>query len=161
MAARIPLVINNGLIQQLQSGDTILAPASTASIRSLTNGEASAAIVIGTPVYMSGADSMKRAQANATSTSKVIGLGYDTTTASAAAGNVCVNGTLVATTVQWDAVAGTTGGLTFNSTYYLDPATVGKITGTAPTTVGQTVVAIGTALSSTELEIAIQPYILL
>lgn len=161
MAIKIPLVITNGIIQQLQSGDTILSATSTASIRSFTNGEGAAAIVIGAPVYISANDTMKRAQANAVSTSKVIGLGYDISTAAAAAGNVAINGTLTATTGQWDAVAGTTGGLVFNTTYYLDPATVGKITGTAPTTVGQTVVSIGIASSTTELEIDIQAYILL
>ena len=45
MAIHLPLVIgSDGLVQQLQFGDNISVPANTPSIRSVTNGEASAAV---------------------------------------------------------------------------------------------------------------------
>lgn len=162
MAIRQPLVLGaDGLAQQLQSGDSISSPTTVPSIRAVTNGEASAALVIGTPVYASAADVVKRAQANAKTTSKLAGLWYDATTAAAAVGNLASDGVIVATTVQWDAVASTTGGLTFNTTYFLDPVTVGKITATPPITAGQCNVVIGVAISATELFLQIEQPILL
>lgn len=161
MTVRIPLVIANGVIQQLQSGDSILAPTATVDVRTLTNGEGAAAGVIGMAVYMFGNDSFKLARANASGTAGVIGLVNDVSIAAAGSGLIAVAGVLVATTGQWDAVAGTTGGLVFGTLYYLDPTTVGKITGTAPTAVGQLVVQVGRALSTTEMEILVQPPILL
>ena len=71
---------------------------------------------------------------------------------------------LIGTTAQWDAVVtGETGGLTFNSLYFLDSANVGKITTTVPTGAGTGVVntLIGRAISTTELELNIQQPILL
>jgi hypothetical protein len=154
MAIRLPVVIGtDGLLQQLQAGDSIQSPTNAPSIRSVTNGESSVAITIGMPVYASAADAVKRAQANAKATSGVIGLVYDVTIAAGASGNIAESGVLVATTVQWDSVAGTTGGLVFNTIYFLDPATPGKITSTVPTTVGQVNLPLGRALSTTELDI--------
>lgn len=162
MSLRKPLVVGtDGLAQQLQAGDSIDAGTVTSQTRSVTNGEGSAAIVIGAPVYANAADTVKRAQANAKSTSKLAGLGFDASTAAAAAGNIIFGGILVATTGQWDAVAGTTGGLAFGTYYFLDPATAGKITATVPTTVGQCVTLVGLALSTTELELMLEPPILL
>lgn len=162
MAVKTPLVLgSDGLPQQLQSGDSILSAASTYTSRSVTNGEGAAAIVIGAPVYATAADTVKRAQANAKSTSKLAGLGLDASIAAAASGNIITGGILVATTTQWDAVAGTTGGLAFGTQYFLDPANAGKITATPPTTVGQCNVLVGIALSTTELELQISPPILL
>lgn len=162
MSIKVPLVLGtDGQIQQLQSGDTLGAPTNTPSIRSVTNGESSAALTIGMPVYASAADSVKRAQANAKSTSLLAGLVYDSSIAAGAAGNIAQSGVLVATTAQWDAVAGTTGGLVFNTNYFLDPANPGKITSTVPTTVGQCNVLVGRAISTTELEIILNQPILL
>jgi hypothetical protein len=162
MALKLPLVIGtDGLPQQLQTGDSINVAASTYTSRSVTNGETSLAVVIGAPVYASAADTVKRAQANTKATSKLVGLGLDASIAAAGVGNIITGGILVATTAQWDAVAGTTGGLAFGTYYFLDPATVGKITGTVPTTVGQCVTLVGVALSTTELELSIQPPTLL
>lgn len=154
MTTRLPLVLGaDGLAQQLQAGDNISSPTNTPSIRSVTNGESSVALTIGTPVYASAADTVKRGQANAKSTGKLAGLCYDSTIAAAAAGNICQSGVLIATTVQWDAVTSQTGGLTFNATYFLDPATLGKITTVVPVTVGQVVTVVGMAISTTELEL--------
>lgn len=162
MAIRLPVVIGaDGLQQQLQSGDTISAANNTPSVRSVTNGESSAAITIGMPVYASAADTVKRAQANAKSTSKLAGVVYDVSIAAAGVGNIAQSGIIVATTAQWDAVAGTTGGLLFNTLYFLDPVTPGKMTATPPTTVGQCNAIVGMAISSTELELQISQPILL
>jgi len=116
-----------------------------------TNGESSAAIVIGAPVYVSAADTVKRAKADAASTAAVVGLAYEASTSASSLGLIKPDGVLKATTTQWDAVTGGSGGLTAGSLYYLDAATAGKLTTTSPSTAGQYVVKVGRALSSTEL----------
>jgi hypothetical protein len=157
MALRKPLVQVAGQIQQLQAGDSLDIEAETIN---QTNDEAGA-IVVGTPVYSDAADGVKKAQANASATKDVLGLVAAVSIANGASGAIALDGILVATTAQWDVVAGTTGGLTFKTRYYLDPATAGKITATPPSTVGQYIVEIGIALSTTELKIDIMPSILL
>lgn len=162
MALKSPLVLgSDGLPQQLQAADSIFSAQALYTSRSVTNSEGAAAIVIGAPVYAFAADGVKKAQANAKATSKIAGLGLDATVAAAGTGNIITSGVLVATTAQWDAVAGTTGGLVFGTYYFLDPATAGKITATVPTTVGQCVALVGIALSTTELELQIGTPILL
>ncbi|WP_158810263.1 hypothetical protein [Beijerinckia sp. L45] len=163
MTVRAPLVLGpDGLPQQLQSGDSISAPVNTPSIRAVANNETAVALAFGQPVYANAADGVKRAQANSKTTSKLAGLVYDATIAAGANGNIAQSGVLVGTTAQWDAaVTGQTGGLTFGSLYFLDPGNVGKLTTTPPTTVGTCNVAIGTALSATELELQIAQPILL
>lgn len=160
MTLRKPLVIVSGQVEQLQSGDTLDVAAAYAGVIALTNDEAGA-IVIGTPVYADAADGVKKARANATGTSKVVGLVQDVTVAGGGSANIQYDSVLAATTAQWDTAAGTTGGLTFNTWYYLDPSSAGKITPTAPTTVGQLVCPIGKALSTTELLIEIGTSVLL
>lgn len=160
MALRKPIVMNAGQMQQIQSGDDLDAAASGTTDVSLTNAEAGA-VVCGTPVYSFGAGTVKKAKADAAGTSKVVGLMHDASTAGSAAGLVAVAGILALTTGQWDAVTGASGGLTFNNTYYLDPATAGLLTATAPTTVGQSVVAVGRALSTTTMELFVREPILL
>jgi hypothetical protein len=162
MALKSPLVIgSDGLLQQLQAGDTIATAGSTYTSRAVTNAEGALAIVIGAPVYASAADAVKNAQANAKATAKLAGLGLDPTIAAAGTGNIITSGILVATTAQWDAVAGTTGGLVAGTYYFLSPTTAGKLTSTPPTTVGQVNVLVGIALSTTELELELTAPILL
>lgn len=151
MSVRPPLVLNAGRIQQLQSGDTISAPP---ELVSLTNANGST-INICAPVYVSSAAHVDLAKGDATSTTDVIGLVYDTTIASGAAGNVIVDGIMTATTGQWDAIAGTSGGLTAGAVYYLSAATAGLLTATAPSTAGQFAVPVGRALSTTQLELTL------
>lgn len=152
MAVRKPLVVVAGQVQQLQAGDSIANPITI----SQTNDEAGA-IVIGTPVYNDALDGVKKAQANAAGTSKVLGLVADVTVATGQPANIQTGDVLAATTAQWDAVAGTSGGLAFGVDYYLDPATSGKITSVATSTVGQLLVRIGRGISTTELDIRIDP----
>jgi hypothetical protein len=161
MATRIPLVLVNGQIQQLQSSDIISVPVvSGGDIISLTNDE-SGSIVICAPVYLDAASGVKKAKADASGTKNVLGLVYDTSITNGVAGNIVVNGYLTATTGQWDAVFGTSGGLTFNTRYYLSATTAGIATATAPSTVGQYVCELGIAISTTVLKVDIQPAILL
>lgn len=112
------------------------------------NGEASA-IVIGTPVYISGADTVRKALANAQGTKDVVGFVTDITVASAGNANVQMCGPLTATTGQWDAVTGQTGGLTIGATYFLDNTTAGRLTTTVPAS--GYVCPVGKAVSTTKL----------
>lgn len=160
MALRKPLVLVDGNVQQLQAGDTLDAVAAEVDIVTMTNGNAGS-IVIGTPVYPDSPGSVDLAQANASGTVNLLGFVKDATIVSAASGSIQTDGILAATTGQWDAVTGDTGGLTAGTVYWLDPTTAGKLTTTAPTSVGQYVVRVGQAISTTELEISIEPPILL
>lgn len=152
MALRKPLVIVNGQVQQIQAGDTLDAVVNEVDVVQRTNNEATA-IVIGTPVYVDGSGTVKEAQANSLLTSRVLGLVQDTSIAAAAAGNIQTDGVFIATTGEWDAVAGTSGGLTPGVDYFLDSAAPGLLTATAPSTTGEVVVNLGLALSPTELDI--------
>jgi|SRR5882672_6380971 len=158
MAIRLPLVLVSGQIQQLQAGDSLDTRAEQFQ---LTNDEATP-VVICAPVYNDAAGGFKKAQANASGTKDVVGLvGQAPSIANGVAGAVTLDGVLTATTAQWDAVTGGSGGLTFKTRYYLDPATSGKLTTTAPTTVGQYVCEVGIAMSATDLKINVMPPILL
>lgn len=159
MALRKPLVLNAGQVQQLQAGDTLDAPQSGGDVIVLTNDEAGA-LIQGNVVYADANDGVKKAKADAAGTSKPIGLSV-TAPAAAASGQIMVSGILTLTTGQWDAAFGTTGGLVFGTIYYLSAATLGLGTVTAPTTVGQYVIELGIAISSTEFLIRIRQTILL
>ena len=154
MAARKPLVLNGGNIEQLQSGDTLLAPTTSPLGVILTN-SSGASLDPGMVVYPSGADAVSKARANASGTAFPIGMA-EATISNGASGNIIIEGVVTLTTGEWDALAGTSGGLAYGTTYYLDPSTAGLITSTAPSTVGQFVVEIGRALSTTELVLDIQ-----
>ncbi len=154
MTLRKPLVIVGGQVQQIQAGDTLDAVVSEVDLVNATNGNASP-IVIGNAVYVDAASSVDLAQADASGTIEVLGLVKDVSIGAAASGSIQTDGIMAATTTQWDAIAGTTGGLTPGSVYYLDAATPGNLTETAPTSTGQFVVRVGKALSTTEMEITI------
>lgn len=150
MPSRKPLVIVGGQLQQLQAGDTLDAAVSGGDQVIQTNSEASP-VVIGAPVYTDVANGFKKAQANAAATSKVLGIvAKSPSITNGTSGPVTTNGVVVATTLQWDAVTGGSGGLVANTTYYLDAATAGKLTATAPSTVGQYVTEVGQATSTTD-----------
>lgn len=145
-----PLVVTNGQIEQLQAGDQLASP----DLTNAQNGNA-AALVIGTPVYVSAGDTVDKAKADAASTKDVFGLVADVSIAIAGSGAIQTDGSLVATTTQWDAVTGQTGGLTPGAIYYLSAATAGMLTTAAPTADGHYVAPVGKAKSTTELEITI------
>lgn len=155
-AARRPLVVISGQITQLPAGDTLDAAASEVDVVSLTNAGGSAA-PIGSPVYVSAANSFQLARANAAATVGAIGLVRDASVAAGASGIVQTDGILTATTAQWDVVTAQTGGLTPGSAYFLSAATAGRLTTIAPTNTGEYVQRIGRAISTTALEISISP----
>jgi hypothetical protein len=148
MATKKPLVITNGQIEQLQTGDNL---ASNDLFERLN--DSGVALPKGTPVYVPATGEVAKAQANAAGTMKVFGLVADTSIADATSGSIQTDGVLTATTGQWDTITGGSGGLTPNSVYFLDAVTAGMLTATAPVADGQFVARVGLALSETELEI--------
>lgn len=154
MALRKPLVLVNGKLRQIAASDTLDAQVIEVDIVNQQNNNA-ATINIGQPVYNDGAGTVDLAQADAGGTVEVLGLVKAATIAAAASGAIQTDGVIAATTAQWDALTGDVGGLTPGSVYYLDPDTAGNITLTAPTAVGDFVVRLGKAISTTELEITI------
>jgi hypothetical protein len=151
MATRKPLVLVDGAVKRLPSGDTV--EGATAQVNfSATNGNGGA-ITVGQPVYIDGAGSVDLAQANASTTARVAGLVQDASIASAGSGNIQHSGVL--TSADWTSVVGSAT-LTAGSRYYLDAATAGQLTATPPDTTGQFVAAVGLALSTTELLIEIE-----
>lgn len=150
MAIVRPLTINNGQIERASASDTVLGPD-----HSPVTNETGGSLVIGTPVYQTGvANEVAKAHGNAVSTAKVLGLLMQTL-ADAASGYALTDGRMTATTAEWDAVTGQTGGLTPGANYYLDPTTAGMLTTTAPTADGHVVAPVGQAKSTTDFEITI------
>jgi hypothetical protein len=158
MAVRKPLVQVAGIISQLPAGDSISVPI-TGAIEIVQTNDESGSIVIGTPVYNDAAGGVKKAKADAIGTTKVMGLVSDVTIAASGTGQIATSGILTATTGQWDAVLGTSGGLAFGTVYYLSAATAGLGTSTAPSTTGQYVQRLGIALSTVDMKIDIGPLI--
>lgn len=152
MAVKLPLVIGpTGEIEQLQTGDTLNTNIANNQSILVTNANA-AAITIGMPVYISAADSVDLAVASGVTTTYAIGLVEDASIDASVTGFVLTDGVL--TSADWTTVTGAAT-LTAGSTYFLDPVTPGMLTTTAPTTAGQFVVRIGTAVSTTMLEVTI------
>lgn len=154
MAVKQLLAYYSGIAKQLQAGDTFSAPMAVQNVRSFTNGEAGP-VVIGTPLYISASDTGKKAKADALGTSDVAGLVKDASVASAGTGTCVLDGVLTATTGQWDAVTGQTGGLTPGADYYLDFTTAGKMTTTPPadSDTGKFCIKLGTAWTTTDFEV--------
>lgn len=147
MASRKPLVLDeSGNIQQLQSGDTLNAAVSENNVISRT---AAATLIAGNVVYASSATEVNKARANASGTVNVVGFAT-AAVSSSANGSIQTSGVLTLTTTEWDALAGTTGGLAYNTRYFLSAATAGLITSTAPSTTGQYVRPLLLGLSTTE-----------
>jgi hypothetical protein len=148
MAARKPLVMNAGRVQQLQAGDTLDAPVSTPATLTLTNGDAGSH-VISDVIYIDAADDAKKAKANAAGTADAFALATATIT-NGTAGVYQTNGLLAGLT-----------GLTAGAKYFLSTATAGVMTASAPTAAGSVVVELGTAVSTTEFQIEIRSAVLL
>jgi hypothetical protein len=134
-----------------QSTSTAIAAGSTVS---LVNGGANA--VAGNAVYSSAAGSFSLAAATAAATALVVGL-LAVDTVAGAAGTVQVAAVLTLTTAQWDAVAGTVGGLAFGQSYYLSAGIAGRIAAASPATAGQFSTLVGVALSATQMRLSVQP----
>lgn len=142
MASRKPLVWNGTMIEQLQAGDDLDAVTTGVDVINL---EAATALVLGDVVYISAAGTVAKSQANAAATAKAFGLVRAATIESAATGPIQTDGVLTGLT-----------GLTAGATYYLSADTAGLMVATAPSEAGKFVTKIGTAISTTELEISIR-----
>lgn len=97
-----------------------------------------------------------KARANAAGTSNVLGVNISASAADEP-GFAKYAGPVTLTAAQWDAIAGTTGGLTPGAYYYLSAATAGLLTDTPPSTEGQFVTPVGLALDATTLLVQISP----
>ena len=151
MLKKVLVLGANGEIEQLQAGDTVDIVASSNQQFSATN-QSGVAITIGQPVYIIAADTVDLALADAKATSGVIGLVLDDTIASSAIGTILTDGILTST--DWTAAVGAAT-LTAGSVYFLSDTTVGTLTTTAPTTAGSFLTRVGTAISTTTLEVTI------
>lgn len=146
---RKPIVLVNGELQQIQSGDFVQ---SYDAIQQ-TNNEVGS-LLVGTPVYNDTDDTVKKAKADSAVTKDVIGLVFNGTIAPSGLGGVLLSGPLKATTGQWDAAFGTSGGLTKGARYFLSDATAGAGVSSAPSADGSYVVELGLAISTTELRLS-------
>lgn len=144
MALYKPLVrLTNGQISQLPPGDTLEAPSTEVDIITLANAEASP-VSPTKAVYKTGTtNQFMLAIATTAASAKVIGFTKET----------IANGT--SGFVQTDGVIGGFVGLVPGTEYFLSPTVAGEITATPPSTLGQYSAKVGTAVSSTELEISI------
>lgn len=154
MATVKPLVLSaSKKVQEIQAGDNLdqQADRHSTTFTSIT--------IAGAPVYSDGAASVENAQADVDGTSRVVGLAA-TGVAALATGDFIFDGVISLTTGEWDAVVGTTGGLTADLCYFLSDAVAGRILeegATVGLTGGDNITLLGTALSTTELLINIQP----
>ena len=152
MALKKVLVLGaNGEIEQLQAGDTVDIVASSNQLFSATN-QYGDAITIGQPVYIAAGDTVDLALADAQATSGVIGLVSDASIDSTAIGTIVTDGIL--TSADWTSVVGAAT-LTVGSVYFLSDTVAGTLTTTATTTAGSFVTRVGTAISTTTLEVTI------
>jgi hypothetical protein len=151
MATYKPLVLTTNGLEELPSTDTLDARVSEVDVLARV---AASTLIAGQAVYASSATQVEKARANADLTAKPIGL-VTTAVSSAATGSVQTNGVLTLTTPEWDALCGTTGGLTAGTVYYLSAATAGLLTATIPTGAGNYVIPVIEALSPTEAYIIV------
>lgn len=114
-----------------------------------------AIIAPGAPCYVSSSGVLK-SKANAASTAECDGLAA-AQFAIGGTGKLRARGDMPLTTAQWDAVTGQTGGLTPDTVYYVDTATAGKLTTTAPSANPNLITRVGRALSSTVMRLGVQP----
>lgn len=154
-----PLVIESGQVRQFASGDTLVGGTISKNCENINAGT----ITKCTPIYSYddaypvGGDPffVDKAKADVFKTSKVIGLAI-ADAATEAVVQFQSTGTFAATTAQWDAVTGGTGGLNLNTIYYLSPTGEGLLTTTPPSRAGQFLVPVGIGISDTEMVLNIK-----
>jgi hypothetical protein len=119
--------------------------------------EAGSTIKVGNPLYIAGDGRVYLAQANTAGQSQAVCLSLS----DVVPGQACTYITEgYVERLDWTEIAGTVN-LTMGATYFLNPSLAGRITSTAPSTVGQYVVRIGRAINATTLDIEIELPILL
>ncbi len=115
------------------------------------------AVAVGKAVYLlANGTGIALADANGTAPARNV-LGIVAVGAAGSGGTVDIQqaGDLTLTTAQWDAVAGSTGGLTPFTEYYLS-GTAGAITPTVPATTGDTDIVVGVAKSATVMNVRVR-----
>jgi hypothetical protein len=118
------------------------------------------AVIKGTPVYVANGDTLcYPADAASVDTSQVIGLVVDGVIPAGMVGAIQGTGLITATTVEWDTVTGLSGGLVTGRDYFLKAGTQGGLTPTPVSTSGQFLCKVGRAVSSTVIEVNIEPSI--
>lgn len=150
MPLRKPLVLINGNQFQLPAGDTLEAVALSVGADLVNNSAANLSIC--TPVCAgvgAGAGGFQPARANAIGTSRVIGLIAAPQIAANASGAVLQVGLLLATVANWNAVTGSSNGLTPGTVYWLADNQAGRITTTPPSESGRFCTKIGQAITQT------------
>ncbi len=145
-------------IVQTDSTTTISSNSSSTVLTIVLTNSDSIQVTKGMPVYSFNNGEFKRGKANNVTTNKLIGLAHDDINTSAS-GEIQTDGVLMASTVQWDALTGDSGGLTVNSLYYLSETTAGNLKLTVPIT--GYVSPVGIAISSTQMKIGILNTVLL
>lgn len=139
-----PLVLTDGEIEQLQPSDS-MSPVPNSLV--LENGGA-VELVICTPVYISASEAVDVADSG--TLPNVIGVATELISVDAT-GIIQTDGKITATTAEWDARTGQTGGLTPGATYFLGEW--GALTAIPPTTGFLT--RLGIAITPMDLEIKI------
>lgn len=104
------------------------SPASATTILSRPTNDELTNVVMCTPVYADGPGTFKKALGDGSAKAKFFGVVADQLIAPATQGAVLSVGVLTASTAQWDAVCGTSGGLAYGTLYYLSTTTAGALT---------------------------------
>lgn len=142
-------IIPEGVVNRYEKAITSLG------VMYLTNGESSA-LVSGAPVYLYGATVVKNGIGDISAAREVVGLVRDESVVVSGDGMIQTSGVLKATVAAWYVITGQLGGLVPNQIYYLDPYVPGRITTVMPLAPGQSVVEIGVAVNSLEMNIDIK-----
>lgn len=145
---KLPLVLTNGRVEELQSGDE-LDLVNNLSLTSKVNGNPST-IVKGQPVYINAQGHIDIAKADAALTANVLGFVRDDSIASGVSGQVQLEGQLYLP--DWTPIIGTAN-LSVNSEYYLSATGAGTLTTNPPTTPGQYIEFVGFAVDPNTLMI--------
>lgn len=145
---------STGTFRYPRTGEVLDIPAAKANVFNVVNTEATA-ITIGQPVY-AGATGVKLAKSDTLATTKAVGLVFDTSIEAAGTGGIVTDGILTATTAQWDALTGDTGGLTPGAYYYVSDATAGRLTKTVVSTAGSYITKVGIAITATDLDVGFE-----
>lgn len=151
MATKKPVVLYNGELKQIQAGDIIEGITGTDTLSA--SNEEDTTITEGQVVYISNSGNVKLATSAAQASARAVGFVKDTSISSASSGTIQTSS--VFAKADWTGIADSTT-LTAGSIYFLSDTTPGSITTTAPITSGSYITKVGVAISTTELQIAIE-----
>lgn len=150
-----------GLGQPAELAYTVETGADTGENLILLANNESTTILRGQPVFSDIESGVRLAVADGTPSARVVGIVAAASIAAGGADSVALDGVVTATPDEWDAVCGTTGGLTFNTIYFLHPSVPGRLTSVPPTASGKQVVIVIRGISPTQGVIEISPPVLL